>query len=222
MKKTIQILAALFVTMVIQAQEKRNPGHFTGLNVTGSLDVTLIKGAEGVTVSASKEVTDHLKTAVKNDILYIYMEGKYKAKGEVHIEVSFNTMRQIILNGSGDIVTKDHIDTPNLQVELVGSGDITINVRAENVKASLNGSGDLKLEGKASNFEADLIGSGDLEAIRLESENVKVNVSGSGDASVYASKAIMARVEGSGDIKYGGNPAAEDTKVSGSGSIEKK
>jgi hypothetical protein len=44
-------------------------------------------------------------------------------------------------------------------------------------------------------------------------------VSGSGDADVYASNSLKARVNGSGDIDYSGNPNTSDTKVLGSGSI---
>ncbi|MGV6832311.1 MAG: GIN domain-containing protein, partial [bacterium] len=49
--------------------------------------------------------------------------------------------------------------------------------------------------------------------------NTVVSVAGSGDAEVVCRESLKARVAGSGDIEYKGNPAKEDTKVSGSGSI---
>jgi putative autotransporter adhesin-like protein len=190
--------------------------------VTGSFEVVLVKGKEGVTVYADKESLEHIKTAVTNDILNIYMEGKHNAKGNIKIEVSYESMSLVALNGSGDITTNGKIETQNLKVALIGSGDVTLNIETENIKANLDGSGDLKLEGKTTNFKADVVGSGDLEANKLKAENVQVKVVGSGDASVYASAAIKANVEGSGDITYDGNPTAESTNVSGSGSIDKK
>ncbi|MBP6585664.1 MAG: DUF2807 domain-containing protein, partial [Flavobacterium sp.] len=48
----------------------------------------------------------------------------------------------------------------------------------------------------------------------------KVNVSGSGDIKVNCTEFIEARVAGSGDIEYKGNPKKVDTKVAGSGTIK--
>ncbi|AWI26395.1 head GIN domain-containing protein [Flavobacterium pallidum] len=222
MKNAIQVLVVFMFSMFAHAQDKRNPGHFTGVEVRGAFDVVLMKGTEGVTVHADKSTLQYIKTEVQNGILAIYVEGKHNIKGDVKIEVSYETLSQVILNGSGDIVNEGKIDTQNMNVQLIGSGDITLSIQAENMKASLDGSGDIKLEGKATNFKADVTGSGDLEAHKLQAQNVKAKVIGSGDCSVYAAAAIQAFVEGSGDITYYGNPPAEETKVSGSGSIDKK
>jgi len=46
-------------------------------------------------------------------------------------------------------------------------------------------------------------------------------VAGSGDIRIYCNGVLKARVAGSGDIKYKGNPSKEDTKVAGSGDITK-
>jgi hypothetical protein len=51
--------------------------------------------------------------------------------------------------------------------------------------------------------------------------NVTANVSGSADIKVTVSEMIQARVSGSGDISYRGNPKKIDTKSSGSGNITK-
>jgi hypothetical protein len=46
-----------------------------------------------------------------------------------------------------------------------------------------------------------------------------VKCAGSGDMEIVSHQSLKARVSGSGDIEYKGNPSKEDTKVSGSGSI---
>ena len=53
--------------------------------------------------------------------------------------------------------------------------------------------------------------------IDLTGDEAEVN--GSGDVEVYASKSLYARVSGSGDIDYKGNPANVDKKTSGSGDV---
>ncbi|AWA30686.1 DUF2807 domain-containing protein [Flavobacterium magnum] len=222
MKNAVRVLCIAMCSMLAHAQEKRNPGHFTGIDVRGSFNVVLSKGKEGVAIYADKSALEHIKTEVSNGVLALFVEGTHRIKGNVKIEVSYETLAQIILNGSGDITTEGTINTEDLKVQLIGSGDIALTVEARNVKASLDGSGDITLQGKATNLSAGVTGSGNLLAGRLKSGNVQAAVVGSGDCTVFASEAIRARVEGSGDISYYGNPATEDTKVSGSGSIDKK
>jgi hypothetical protein len=77
----------------------------------------------------------------------------------------------------------------------------------------------LTLTGMATNLEVKVSGSGDFKGSSLNSENTQVYVSGSGDVEVTATKSIKARVNGSGDIRYSGNPVSSDTKVMGSGDI---
>ena len=47
-------------------------------------------------------------------------------------------------------------------------------------------------------------------------------VAGSGDVKLTATKAIDARVQGSGVVRYYGNPGRASTRVSGSGKISKR
>ncbi|WP_278021592.1 GIN domain-containing protein [Flavobacterium ginsengisoli] len=55
----------------------------------------------------------------------------------------------------------------------------------------------------------------------LKSKVVEANVSGSGNSKVACDESLTARVSGSGNIRYVGNPEKKDTKVSGSGTISK-
>jgi hypothetical protein len=100
-----------------------------------------------------------------------------------------------------------------------GSGDIALVVEANSVKASMSGSGDITLRGKTSNLEISISGSGDIKAYDFIADNVEALVSGSATVEVTANKSINAKVSGSGDIDYRGNPEKIDTKVSGSGDI---
>ena len=62
-------------------------------------------------------------------------------------------------------------------------------------------------------------GSGDIRAYDLQADFVDAQVSGSADIRVTANEMLKARVSGSGDISYKGNPKKIDTKSSGSGDI---
>ena len=49
-----------------------------------------------------------------------------------------------------------------------------------------------------------------IQAADLQAENTDASISGSGNISCYASQKLVARVKGSGDIAYKGDPQEVD------------
>ncbi|MEC5166768.1 hypothetical protein RCH18_002517 [Flavobacterium sp. PL11] len=243
MKKSIQFLVscALLVTTLAQAQwfsnqkikgngnfisEQRVTKSYEKIDVTGFFDVELVAGKEGtITVKGEENLVPLIKIEVVNQVLKIFTEkNKYistsKGKGIV-IVIPIENINNVSLTGSGDIVGKTTIKSENFSVQLTGSGDIDLKIEANSVNVLLTGSGDINLSGNTESINSDLKGSGDIDAGKLTSKNANVTVSGSGDNAVNCTETIYARVTGSGEIKYTGNPNKKDTKVSGSGSIKR-
>jgi hypothetical protein len=123
------------------------------------------------------------------------------------------------MSGSGDITSKDKIKGNSLKLAVAGSGDIKLEMDVQTAKSAISGSGDIELSGRAIEFEAAVSGSGDIEAYDLKTEKSELKIAGSGSIGISVEKEIVARVSGSGDIKYKGTPRIEDIKVSGSGSV---
>ena len=82
--------------------------------------------------------------------------------------------------------------------------------------------GDITARGSVGILEAVVSGSGDLSLQNLKAEHINVTINGSGDAEVWANQSISAKVNGSGDIVYKGNPTEVDTRVNGSGDITRR
>jgi hypothetical protein len=102
-----------------------------------------------------------------------------------------------------------------------GSGNVQLEVECDEISASMSGSGNMNLKGDTGRFHVQISGSGDVEAFELNAREVDANISGSADIRVTANEILRARVSGSGDIQYRGNPTKIDSKSSGSGSISK-
>ena len=222
MKKAALLITALFTIIASSAQEKRKIQDFTKLSVRGSFEIELVTSGDLVINSKDSDIIKDIKTEVENGKLNIYLEnGKRYRNIDVVIQVPIKKLEAVTLVGSGSIESKSVINVGDFFAELSGSGEITLNVNAKSVKVELSGSGDLNLKGKTSSFTGKVSGSGDLEAYGLESENTEISVNGSGDAEVFAKENLKARVTGSGGISFRGNPKTEDSKVSGSGSINK-
>jgi putative autotransporter adhesin-like protein len=206
---------------------ERSTGDYDAVAVSGWFDVDLVDGNEGdITLNGEENLLEHIITEVKDGKLVIKVEKGYNLKPSswkegIRITVPVESINSVALSGSGDIVGKKTIKASNFKTSMSGSGDITLAVESNSVNASMSGSGDITLSGSTTNFDVTISGSGDIKAYELEADNVDATVSGSADIKITAKQKLKARVSGSGDISYKGNPEKVDTKTSGSGDISK-
>jgi hypothetical protein len=238
MKKSLQcvILGALFATSIGNAQwkkikgngkivtEKRTTSEYGGINVSGFFDVLLVSGKEGaISIKGEENLLPYIKVDVKDNVLHIYTEKNLNisTKEDIILTIPFEQISFVSLSGSGDVKTKNTIVATNFKAKLSGSGDLTMDVKTTDFEANLSGSGDVVLTGNTDNFTSKITGSGDVDAVNLIAKKANLTISGSGDMKVNCSDSLYARVSGSGDIAYKGNPESKDTKVSGSGEISK-
>jgi hypothetical protein len=203
----------------------RTTKDYDQIAISGFFDIELVEGKEGtLTLVGEQNILDHIITEVKGDKLTIKVKNGYNLnptswKRGVSITIPVESISALSLSGSGEIVGKKTLKANNFETAMSGSGDIIIALDVNSLKASMSGSGDMALSGKASDFVVSISGSGDVNAYDLIADNVDATVSGSANVKVTAIKEIIAKVSGSGDIDYRGNPEKIDTKVSGSGDI---
>tara|TARA_B100000809_G_C15098044_1_gene515789 strand:+ start:324 stop:1046 length:723 start_codon:yes stop_codon:yes gene_type:complete len=239
MKTSIILIAALLSFTVSQAQwggkkikgngntttVTRTTSDYDTVDCAGSFDYLLVAGTEGrITIEGESNLLKYIITEVKDGTLIIKTEqGKNlntSRNKTIKITIPFRDIEAVSLSGSGDLWNEDQINSNNFEATLSGSGDVILNIQSKNTSGSISGSGDLTINGATQNLSAHVAGSGDFHGFGLKSKNTDVSVIGSGDAEVVCSGELKARVTGSGDIKYNGNPIKEDSKVTGSGSIE--
>lgn len=240
MKKIITLALALTTVAITNAQwgrrvkgdgnvvtTERSVGDYDGVSLAGWFDVDLVAGNEGeITLKGESNLLEHIITEVKDGVLVIKTEKGLELKPSnwnsgILITVPVESISSVSLSGSGDIVGRTIIESDRFSTRIAGSGDITLAVQAKEMEASLSGSGDINLSGRTTDFDVMVSGSGDIKAYELEAEFVKATVSGSADIRVTANQSIDAKVSGSGDIHYRGNPKKINSKSSGSGDISR-
>ncbi|BFM45213.1 head GIN domain-containing protein [Flavobacterium sp. CFS9] len=206
--------------------ETRTTSDYHGIKISGFFDVDLVAGKEGkIILDGEQNLLAAIKVEVENNILKVYVEKGVNLSPslgkKIEMTIPFETISQLSLAGSGDIRTKSPIKSDKFQARLSGSGNFNLALDNNDLQLTLSGSGDVKLKGNADNFSTILSGSGDIDAANLKTKNTDVTISGSGDVRVNCVETISAKVSGSGDVKYIGNPEKRSVKVSGSGSISK-
>ena len=242
MKKSLKpvLYLALFFTTFVNAQwyssktikgngnlttEKRTTADYDEIEITGFFDIQLISGKEGnLTIEGEVNILPLIKTYVENGVLKISIEKNknISTRKKLLITIPFESLNAISLVGSGEVTSNATIKSTRFSSRLTGSGDINLTIEASAIELALSGSGTVKLTGKTNDLKVRLAGSGNVATDALKAENVETNVAGSGDAEVYCSNTLKARVTGSGDIYYKGNPKIKNTKVTGSGNIFKR
>ena len=241
MKKLITLTLALIAVSCINGQWKKVKGNgnvvtverstadYDQVAVAGWFDVELVSGTEGeLTLRGEENLLEYIKTEVKDDKLVIKVKNGVNLKpsswgngGGIKVTVPVEDVEAVSLSGSGDVVSKTVLKAENFSAKVSGSGDVSLEIEAESVEASLSGSGDINLSGNTGDFEVRVSGSGDIKAYELNADNVEATISGSADIKVTANEMLVARVSGSGDIHYRGDPKKIDSKASGSGEISK-
>jgi len=203
--------------------QTRHVNQFHEVKASGSVDIEVKNDADqSVRVEADDNILPHVITETRNGMLDVHLEHNISYRNiTVKVYVSAASVTRLIVSGSGTITSAGTLkDDRQIETHVSGSGDIKASVDAPAIKADVSGSGVLTLQGRTRDLNCNISGSGDLRCRDLLSENTNVSVSGSGTAHVFSSVHLVAKVSGSGDIYYSGNPASPDIHRSGSGSVQ--
>jgi len=199
-----------------EVTEDRVLKGFEKIEIIGSPRVVYTQADSfSVRVVGPESAVDNLLSEVSDQTLCLRNRGKMSV-----VNISFNDLEDAVvyvtspdltsvrLNGSGDFVSKEKIDTDSLDLILRGSGDMAI----KDVICDY--------------CNVELVGSGDLSAKRLEARGVSVSLVGSGDIGLSLHQVITTTLalKGSGDIVAGFEDGcgSVDCDLHGSGDITLK
>ncbi|MDB5200293.1 MAG: hypothetical protein JWO92_2256 [Chitinophagaceae bacterium] len=203
--------------------ETRHLNQFDGVRASGSIDIEVMNEQNQlVKVEADDNILPYIITNVEDGILNVHFKSNLSYRNvNAKVYVSTPLLTKLTVSGSGSITSKDILkDAERIAFKVSGSGDIDAFADAPSITADISGSGTITLQGRSKDFNCSIGGSGDLNCGKLLSENTTAVVTGSGTAHVFASVHLLAKVTGSGDILYSGNPTTPEIHKSGSGSVE--
>lgn len=185
------------------ASEQRDLKPFDGIRLNIDADVKVVKGPRPRCLLTTD---DNLLPVITTS----WLEGAI----EISAEQGFSTRHGIRIL----------IETPSPlgRAEINGAGRLLLeDLLSDRATLTVQGSGDLVAQGRVEDVTVNINGSGSVRASELEAKSVSAIVNGSGHAVVHPTHALSARINGSGDILYRGEPATLRTNVLGSGRIRR-
>ena len=177
--------------------QTRAVARFTGLDLTGSNNVTVIVGGpQSVVVHSDSNLVNHVTTGVVAGTLVIGDTGGFTTRTPMSVDVTVPSLTALNLSGEG-------------QVSVTG-------ISAPQPTVTVSGSGLLSAAGTVTRLAVTLSGDGQAQ---LTASEVHAVVSGWGLIQVTATRSLDAAVPGGGAIIYSGNPPQVITSITGTGTV---
>ena len=241
MKKVILAAIALTVsalTMSVSAavlhdkddvHEDRNVKNFHKVVIEGAYDVHY-QQSNTVSVRLVGEQKEIDRVSVSSDGTTLKITRNKKASGlfsfkddDLDIYITSPDLTSVVVNGSGDFKAQGKIDSDNLSLTVLGSGDISLyDVICDNLYAKMNGSGDVEIKQlRCSAAKYELVGSGDISVRQDRVRATDISLKGSGDFKGYLQDCgkVRCNLVGSGDIRLSGTAVSLEKSKIGSGMI---
>ena len=193
---------------------------FTGIELDCEATVYLTQGTDfEVIVEGQQNILDLLETDVDDDDVWeIKFKECVKDDDDIEIYITMPEIAYLKACGSGKIKGEHTFDVGNIVLRVSGSGDIDVDIEADDIDGKISGSGELILDGSGDDFDFDISGSGKLKAFPLEVNKMDLKIRGSGDAEIFTNEELKVKISGSGDVYYKGFPIIE-VDISGSGDV---
>lgn len=181
---------------------------FTGITLLGSMNVVVEQGDFAVRATGAARDLDLLDIRMDGHSLAIgtVKQRKVRFSGEVLVQVTLPELKQLTINGSGDIKASGTGTTTSLELHVLGSGAILLTGprKTGQLTVAVNGSGAVKVEGVAvsGTSKVSMLGSGDV-LVAGSTDRLELSLSGSGDADVSGlsiAKGGQVTTMGSGDV----------------------
>lgn len=231
------LLSFLFSVFAIQSfgqtiindknAEVRNVGAFSGIKVSGGIDVYLSQSDNyALAVSASDvKFRDDIKTEINNGVLTISYNGgnfRYNTNRKLRAYISFKALESLEASGASDFIINGNFTSNSVKVKLSGACDIKGAVNIDNLQLNISGASTVKINGTVQNIKIDASGASDVKNYDLVADNCVADLSGASDVKITVNKSLSAKASGASSLYYKGNPERKDVSSSGASSVSQR
>lgn len=212
-------------TQVHEVGQVTTMANFNELDVVGPLNVIVQQGeAHTVNVKGTTQQLEKMTIYVKDGELTIRPRKSNSNSSDfdgLQVFVTSPTYKTLELTGSGKITAPEALTVDDLDLDLTGSGNITLaQLGCNKLSVDVSGSGEVTTGPiQANKVDTDVTGSGKINMTGLTCNNLENDLTGSGHMTFnnVNVKHVNSDVTGSGVIQLNGNVESHEEDVTGSG-----
>jgi hypothetical protein len=217
------VLAALPCAFALADSEVRNLTGFTGIDVSGSINVDIRIGDEfHVEVDGDEDAADII-TEVRGNTLHLKVERDSFWSGNDYDDynafIVMPALTDVEASGGSDLRVVGTVTGDNFELSASGGTDIEIELAVDALDVSMSGGTDVELSGTANRATIRTSGGSDLDARDLRVKDAELRASGGADMAITVLETLDARASGAADITYYGDPEVLDSDASGGSDI---
>lgn len=221
MKKIVVLFIALCGTIGF-AQEVKEVGEFTNVNVFDKIELTLVPSTETkmeVSGSNTKEVT----FVNKNGNLKIKMNFSSSFQGgNTQVKLYYKALEEIVAEEGASVDSKEVVKATNLRIHSKTGASVALKVETEKLIVRSYTGGTIALTGKTNTQDILANAGASVYNEKLVSKQTEVTVNAGGTAKVNATDLVDAKTRAGGEVIIFGNPKQINEKVVMGGSIKKE
>jgi hypothetical protein len=204
--------------------------NFTGVTVAGSMDVTLEIGDFSIVAMGDEDLLERLDVHNEDGMLKVGLlrsSGNTRSRGSVHLTVRLPRVDELIVAGSGNIHADQLVHTAQLDLRVLGSGNLLL-ARVDEVGAlnmNVEGSGGIHMTTLAGSHQMviGVVGSGGVNVSKAAAvDGLTMSMEGSGSVDfgmVDVSGTTRIDLIGNGNVQVGGRTDRIEVMLQGSGDV---
>jgi|TARA_B110000483_G_C18167686_1_gene532015 hypothetical protein len=202
------------------SEKKIQLNSFHSIRITGDFKIKLIQDSSyTLKISGGKGILENVVHEIVSDTLRIENQNKCNFLSNynknITLEIGVGSLQKIALINPGSLDNSGKLVSDNLLVEIRECG-VKLNLNGEFKNLTLKaytGTPTINLSGTCNVFSIDESSFGHIYAFDFISKNTNVNSRGTGFINVNVTDEFKVNQQGSGIIRFRGNPAIVEIKI---------
>lgn len=203
---------------------------FTSVSVLDDIDVAFTQSAQpSAGVYGSANLVELVEINVVNGVLQVKFSQPVRVRGEKRLEVVLSgpALEKVTVQNGGEFEAEGVLNATDLDLHVMGEGELSLGtvqahavsvhatgraeaeigyLTADSFTARAEGQADIEASGAVSSAELTNLGAGKVDAEHLRAAAVIATVNGTGDIKCRPVKELTANANGTGKIEYKGFP----------------
>ena len=186
--------------------EPRSVAVFDRIEVSGGLDVQVVRGDRGLRVRAGEDVMDRVTTVIEDGVLRLGLRERGIVIGPDPL---------------GDATVRVTTNEPLRELTIDGAGDVELaQMETDALRLAVRGAGDIEAGGRVDRLVAEIQGVADADLARLAARTAQITVQGAASAELNVSETLDVTIQGPADVVYHGDPVVS-SDIQGPGEVRR-